>query len=220
MLIKAIIINRNLLTTLKKTIEFLRKEDRINEIHILDNDSTYPPLLEYYDWTLEHVHFLRRNYGPHHAWASTFNHIRDADYFIVADPDCTYDNVPDDWLDKMLDAKVDKVGFSLEIDDLPDTDLAKEAYNHEKKYWKDKHPHGWDSDIDTTFALYAKGMRFTYDAVRLDRPYTIKHEPWYLTQDNIDDEWRYYLDNVSPVSTWGVKINKDENRSIKRRNTR
>ena len=44
---KAIIVNRNLLTTLKETVEFLSKESRIDVI-IYDQQSTYPPLLEYY----------------------------------------------------------------------------------------------------------------------------------------------------------------------------
>ena len=206
MLIKAIIVNRNLLTTLQNTIEFLRKEDRVKEIHILDNQSTYPPLLEYYKEAPVEVHYLKGNYGPQHAWDSKFNSIRNADYYIITDPDCTYDNVPDDWLDKMLDSRENKVGFSLEINDLPDTEIGRQAKEHESKYWTESHAHGWNSHIDTTFALYSKGMRFTYDAVRLDRPYTIKHEPWYLTKENITPEWRYYLDNASPVSTWGYKL--------------
>ena len=44
---KAIIVNRNLLSTLKETVEFLSKESRIDVI-IYDQQSTYPPLLEYY----------------------------------------------------------------------------------------------------------------------------------------------------------------------------
>jgi len=206
MLIKAIIVNRNLLTTLQNTIEFLKKEDRVSEIHVLDNQSTYPPLLDYYKKAPIKVHYLKDNHGPQHAWDSKFTDIRNADYYIVTDPDCTYDNVPADWLDKMLDAREDKVGFSLEINDLPDTEIGRQAKEHESKYWTVPHVHGWNSHIDTTFALYSKGMRFTYDAVRLDRPYTIKHEPWYITKENITPEWRYYLDNITPVSTWGIRI--------------
>ena len=206
MLIKAIIVNRNLLTTLQNTIEFLKKEDRVNEIHILDNQSTYPPLLDYYKKAPVKVHYLKGNYGPQHAWDSKFTDIRDADYYIVTDPDCTYDGVPADWLDKMLAVREDKVGFSLEINDLPDTEIGRAAKEHESKYWTVPHNHGWSADVDTTFALYAKGVRFTYDAVRLDRPYTIKHEPWYITKENITPEWRYYLDNITPVSTWGIRI--------------
>ena len=61
MLIKAIIINRNLLTTLKNTIEFLRKEKRVNEIHVLDQQSTYGPLLDYYKSIPETVHYSSTN---------------------------------------------------------------------------------------------------------------------------------------------------------------
>ena len=208
MLINAIIINRNLLTTLKHTVDFLEKEERINNIYIIDNDSTYPPLLEYYKNTPAGVHFLRANYGPQHVWTSQFNCLRDADYYIVTDPDCTYDDVPSDWLGKMLAVREDKVGFSLEINDLPDTEIGRAAKAHESKYWTAPHNHGWDAHIDTTFALYANGVRFGYDAIRLDRPYTIKHEPWYLDKDNISEEWRYYLENASPISTWGHRLAK------------
>ena len=45
--IKAFIVNRNLLTTLKNTVEFLSKEPRV-EVVIFDQQSDYPPLLEYY----------------------------------------------------------------------------------------------------------------------------------------------------------------------------
>jgi hypothetical protein len=209
MLIKAIIINRNLLTTLKNTIEFLRKEKRVNEIHVLDQQSTYGPLLDYYKSIPETVHYSSTNNGPHYAWDPKHKDLRMGDYFIVTDPDCIYDAVPDNWLDKMLKAKVDKIGFSLEINDLPDSNIGKEAYAHESQFWNKKHSHGWESHIDTTFALYRRNISFRYEAVRLDRPYTIKHKPWYLTKENIDHEWKYYLDHASSVSTWGSRLLKD-----------
>ena len=141
MLIKAIIINRNLLTTLKNTIEFLRKEKRVNEIHVLDQQSTYGPLLDYYKSIPETVHYSSTNNGPQYAWDPKHKDLRMGDYFIVTDPDCIYDAVPDNWLDKMLEAKVDKIGFSLEINDLPDSNIGKEAYAHESQFWNKKHSH-------------------------------------------------------------------------------
>jgi len=205
--IKALLINRNLLTTFKNTLEFLRKEPRV-EIHILDQKSTYPPLLEFYKTISEKVHYSE-NEGPYSAWHHRYNHLR-KNYFIVADTDCIYDNVPDDWLDVMLHAinqpNSPKIGFSLEIEDLPDTDAGKQSYEHEAKYWKNKINLGWDAYVDTTFALYRTDMPFSYDAIRLDRPYCIKHAPWYINDCSIPEEWQYYLEHASSVSTWGNKI--------------
>lgn len=205
--IKVLLINRNLLTTLQHTLNFLRKEPRV-EIHILDQESTYPPLLQFYKTISEKVHYSK-NEGPYSAWHYRYNQLR-KDYFIVADTDCTYDNVPDDWLDVMLhtinEPSSPKVGFSLEIDDLPDTDIGKQAYKHESKYWENKIDLGWDAHVDTTFALYRANMAFSYDAIRLDRPYCIKHKPWYLDKSCIPKEWRYYLDNANGLSTWGSKL--------------
>ncbi len=120
--------------------------------------------------------------------------------------------MPDDWLDVMLEAlensPIHKVGFSLKIKDLPNTDIGKQAYNHEIKYWEKKVEYGWDAHVDTTFALYRGYAPFTYDAIRFDSPYTIKHAPWCLNVEDVPKEWLYYLEHASGVSTWGSKIKK------------
>jgi hypothetical protein len=205
--IHALLVNRNLLTTTRNTVEFLRKESRV-KIHILDQGSTYSPLLEWYKTIPENVIYCA-NEGPYSCWDVKYKELR-RNYFIVADTDCLYDNVPDDWLDVMLNAinqpNVFKVGFSLEIEDLPDTELGKQAYNHEIKYWQKKTPNGWDAHVDTTFALYKSYSPFSYEALRLDRPYCINHAPWYLDVSSIPDEWLYYLEHATAVSTWGSKI--------------
>lgn len=207
--IKAFIINRNLITPLKNTVEFLKKEPRV-EIIIYDQQSTYQPLLDYYKTAGATVVYSQKNSGPHSVWGELTKPYFNNNYFIIADSDCLYDEVPSDWLDKMLNVlektSVFKVGFSLDIHDLPDTEIAREAANWERRYWMNKTELGWDAHVDTTFALYRPHSGFSYDALRLDKPYCIKHSPWYLTKDNITEEWRYYLENVSHVSTWGSKL--------------
>ena len=205
--IKAFIVNRNLLTTLKNTVDFLLKEPRV-EIVIFDQQSTYPPLLDYYKQGNARVVYNNTNGGPHSTWGlrSEFNTTN----FIIADADCEYLGVPYDWLDKMIEVLRDtptfKVGFSLSLDDLPDTSVAIDAKNREAEYWHERNSYGWVADIDTTFALYRPHSPFSYRAVRLDKPYCIKHTLWYLTKDNITEEWRYYLNNVTGISTWGSKL--------------
>jgi hypothetical protein len=201
--IKAVVVNRNLLTTLKNTVEFLSKEPRV-EVIIYDQKSTYPPLLEYYK--TQNVLYNTENGGPHSVWG--IPNVNKGHY-IVTDSDCIYDGVPTDWLDKMLESlniiDSNKVGFSLRLDDLPDNKLTRQVKDHESRYWINKCQFGWIADIDTTFALYRPSSGFSYNAVRLSEPYTIKHTPWYL-DENMSDEWKYYLEHASGISTWGMKL--------------
>lgn len=203
--IKAVIVNRNLLTTLKNTVEFLSKEPRV-EVIIYDQQSTYPPLLEYYK--TQNVMYNTENGGPYSVWG--IPNIN-KDYYIVADSDCMYEGVPEDWLDKMLESlsviNSNKVGFSLRIDDLPNNEFTQQVKNHESQFWLKKCQFGFLSDVDTTFALYRPNSVFNYNAVRLSEPYTIRHIPWYLDK-NLPDEWEYYLKNVNHMSTWGDKLKK------------
>lgn len=207
--IKVFIVNRNLLTTLKNTVEFLLKEPRI-EVVIFDQQSDYPPLLEYYKTVNVTVVYSLTNSGPHSVWGEQLKKYFNDLPFIVTDSDCTYDNVPNDWLDKMLNildtTSIFKVGFSLNIEDLPNTEIGKQVKEWESKYWNKKTELGWDAHIDTTFAMYRSYSGFSYDALRLDKPYCIQHIPWYLTKENITEEWKYYLNTISNVSTWGMKL--------------
>jgi hypothetical protein len=207
--IRVFIVNRNLLTTLKNTVEFLSKESRV-EIIIFDQQSTYPPLMEYYRNLKIKVVYSNINAGPHSVWGEILRPYFNSNYFIVTDADCVYDTIPNDWLDKMLyvlhNTNTFKVGFSLNISNLPNSEIGKQALEWENKYWTKKVDLGWDAHIDTTFALYRPHSGFSYDAIRLDNPYCITHVPWYLNKENITDEWLYYLNNISNVSTWGMKL--------------
>tara|TARA_R110002153_G_scaffold246678_1_gene402556 strand:- start:2400 stop:3056 length:657 start_codon:yes stop_codon:yes gene_type:complete len=213
--INVFLINRNLLTTTKNTLDFLRKEKRV-KVYILDQQSTYVPLLDYYKTIKEQI-FYNKNEGPYSAWDVKYRNLR-RNNFIVADSDCLYDKVPSNWLDIMIntleESNVSKVGFSLEIENLPDSQIGKDAYIHESKYWMNKNKYGWDAHVDTTFAMYKPYCPFTYDAIRLDKPYCIEHSPWYITEDNISEEWIYYLKNASSISTWGFKL-KNHIKSLK-----
>lgn len=207
--IKAFVVNRNLVTTLKNTAEFLQKEPRV-EVVVFDQVSTYPPLLDYYKESGITVVYSQINGGPNSVWGPDLRPHFNNSHFIIADSDCLYDGVPSDWLDKMLHVlnttSIFKVGFSLEIDDLPDTEIANQAKIWERRYWTEKTDLGWKAHVDSTFCLYRPNSSFAYDAIRLDKPYCIKHAPWYLTNDNITEEWLYYIDNATGLSTWGSKI--------------
>lgn len=196
MQINAFIINRNLHTTTKNTVDFLLKDKRI-KVFILDQESTYEPCINYYKNCGAEVIYLK-NLGPYSLWSKASYLINNYP-FIVTDPDCGYENIPEDWLDKMLHilekSQHFKVGFSIEINDLNENKRKKEIIDWEKKYWQkyDEKFDGYVGLTDTTFCLYREKSIFAYNSIRLNRPYTIKHIPWYL--EELNEEWKFYKEN-------------------------
>jgi hypothetical protein len=196
--INAIIINRNLLTTLKGTIDFLKKDDRLNII-ICDQCSDYPPLLDFYKTYDGEIIYSKENIGKFHPFQ--LKDIRETEYFIVTDPDCDYSSVPNDWLDKMINvlenSPIHKVGFSLSLDNILDNNpLKARIVGWESRFWREKNEFGYVSKIDSTFALYRKNSRKGLDSIRLESPYIISHVPWELDYENLSEEWLYYFENV------------------------
>lgn len=206
--------NYNRLTTTKKLIDGLVSRGYTN-IHILDNKSTYKPLLEFYEQTPHKVHLLKKNYGSKAFWKSglwlkyTFSNYALTDSDIVLNSAC-----PDDFIEyfyKLLEKypKAHKVGFSLKIDDLPDSFKNKEeVIKWEGRYYKKEvEPNVFAAPIDTTFALYRpfskKGPRgYSVLVLRTGMPYQARHLPWYIDNNNIDEEEIYYLKNIETRTHW------------------
>lgn len=161
-------------------------------ITVLDNASTWPPLLEFYDRSPElQVVRLTENKGPYVFWQMLL-HTQQTGPFVVTDPDvvpsvaCPYDLVA-----RMLESMETlphmpcKVGPSLRIDNLPDHYIHKqEVMEWERQYWRYPTADGsaYEALIDTTFALYKAGSTpWPKEGThyRLAPPYTVEHVPWY-----------------------------------------
>ena len=57
-------------------------------IHLIDNCSTYPPLLKYLSATHHHVHRMDRNYGYMVFYESgKFDDVIQNQYYVLTDPD-------------------------------------------------------------------------------------------------------------------------------------
>lgn len=195
----------NRLTIPKKLAEFLA--DTGCEPILLDNTSTYPPLLDWYKVCPFKVHTFNQRYGERVFWDSgLFNEYND-EYYVVTDHDLDISHIPADYITKLIDGltnqNITKCGLSLDIDDLPDNDYAKDVVGCESKYWNEKDFLGnYIAGVDTTFAMYDRKRQITgwdygdkfYYATRLPKPYSAKHMPWYLIENslNIDEEERYY----------------------------
>lgn len=215
--INVFIISFNRLKYLVQLVAWLEKAG-FKKINIVDNKSTYPPLLDYLKSSQHTVHYLEKNFGHLAIWeCGKFNTIIDNEYYIVTDFDilpvkeCPLDVA--EYFKNILDKypKFTKVGFALKIDDLPDYYNYKEnVIEWENQFWKDKLAEGlFDASIDTTFAMYRPGIYPTqkkwWRSIRTDFPYVARHLPWYEKSDQLDEEDTYYQKNIKNKSSfWSV----------------
>lgn len=203
---------RDRVTSLKDLIAWLEKAGQ-DEIYLLDNDSTYPPLLDYLEDTPHHVFHIGSNNGQHVAWNLGFiEKYAQGRNFIVTDPDVVPDEqVPLDALDyfeSLLNEFRDhhKVGFGLRTDDLPDTYKFKhQVINWESRFMVNTlKPNVYSSQIDTTFALYRSlsGPDIA-KSIRTGSPYLARHMSWYINSKNPTEEDVYYSDHASgSITNW------------------
>lgn len=217
--IPIIINNFNRLEYFQQLIEWLEKAGYTN-IYIIDNHSTYQPLLAYYK-TLPYTIFeLDRNKGHFSLWETIIFSRFANDYYVYTDPDVLpVDECPTDVLSyfKSLLEKYPgykKTGFGLKIDDLPDQyNLKEQVIKWESEFWnKPLEADVFDALIDTTFALYRPGAKGGADgpAIRTAGKYLARHLPWYENSENLSDETKYYLKSANAASSWYSAI-KGEN---------
>jgi len=210
------ILNKDLLTWTRNTVAWVAAHDMTPII--VDNNSTYPPLLE---WYAQKPCDVKHNTG-NSQWEFWGMGVLPSGYFYVTDNDLDYTGIPDDFHDVLMRCMLAqprihrKVGFSIEINDIPEPNASRVwAQGQTIKQWEQKF---WDSEfvqpaifgqydasIDTTFALY-KNRTWVTDAIRLRRPYTVRHLPWYLDYAHLDDEYSYYVDHAGGGSTVAKRI--------------
>ena len=211
------IISYNRLSYLKRLVEWLENAG-FEKMHIVDNASTYPPLLEYLSVSKHQVYRMDKNYGHLVIWESgKFKDIIDKKNYIVTDCDILpVEECPLDVggyflriLEKYQD--VTKVGFALKIDDLPDHNSSKSAViEWEKQFWEKTVEAGiFEASIDTTFALYRPGVypasKKWWKSLRTDFPYVARHLPWYEDSANLSEEDIFYQNSLdNKFSFWSI----------------
>lgn len=219
--IPIIIISFNQLFYLKQLIDFLKKHN-YNNIVIIDNNSSYKPLLEYFDTIKSSVtiHRLKENYGHLVFWQNKELYQKYfKGYYVITDADINpVQECPDDFLayfKKILDQdyKITKVGFSLKIDDLPEANVNKEKIiKWESKFWRNYTTDGnFIAGLDTTFALYRPKYKYNealfLRGCRTKYPYTAKHGGWYVDSEKLTEEQKFYVENCNESSSWRVDNN-------------
>jgi len=211
--------NRNRLSTLTIMVDWLKKCG-VKSIVIIDNQSTYPPLLTYYKNLPENVQVLKleNNLGPWAFWQLDIHKTLNSPY-IVTDSDLTPpEDCPEDlierlWHTLLINPNAGKVAPGLIIDDLPNHFSNHEiVYAWESQFWHRPFSRGlYFAPVDTTFAIYNSGSHFNnHDKnIRMGYPYVLKHNPWYVDENNISNEEDYYRSHIDlSYSFWSGNKNK------------
>lgn len=219
--IPILIINFNQLYYLEQLIDFLLKRNFKNII-ILDNRSTYPPLLAYYK-TIEckvKIEYLEQNYGHQVLYkAPDLLEKYGKGYYFLTDSDIVpNENLPENFAEVMMKKldqyffKVTKIGFALRLDDIPNHFKLKEkVLQWEKLFWNNQiEPNGYLTTIDTTFALYKPqyGMQFKnidfLKGLRIAGDFSATHGGWYLNTENLSEENKFYFATVNKSASWAL----------------
>jgi len=197
----------------KNFVDQLKKYNQ--PIILLDNNSNYQPLLDYYKQIKIElgdkisIILLSKNYG-HKVYLILKDQL--PDIYLLSDPDLQFHkNMPINFAETFLNIsnkyKSYKVGSALDLSDkekfvqCKNYTGGKSIYDWEIQFWNNKIQDDYEmyyADIDTTFCLinnnYASDN--TYKAIRIAGVYTVKHLPWYdnyiklnVTQDEIDN-WK------------------------------
>lgn len=197
--IPIVINNFNRLSTTKKLADDLSKLGYTN-IHILDNNSTYPPLLEWYNDCPYKVELLGRNLGQLAIYNSDYINKFEG-WIAYSDSDIELNgNTPQEFVERMIQLTEKynriKAGLALRVDDIPDTRYGLYVKWQEERYWKQQlGPEVYDSHVDTTFSVIQVGQPFTYQAIRIAGDMTARHIPWYLDYENLNEEELYIIEH-------------------------
>lgn len=211
----------NRLTTTKSLVEHCLMMRNAVPI-IVDNNSTWGPLIDWYSQVQGDIEIVRlgRNEGHHAPWMvieqqSSFFRKWGQDKYVVTDCDLDIGDVPCDVLEHLeiplswLSISVVKSGLTLKIDDLPEWQNG--VVSWESQFWRRKFSQDdrfYEAPIDTTFAMYSCETPFLVAKTtsqicsRSTPPYTARHMPWYLDGENLDEENANYFRTSNPSNSW------------------
>lgn len=218
--IPVFIISYNRLACLQKLISWLELKGFVNII-ILDNNSSYEPLLSYLGGLSHKVISLKENLGHLALYkCGLFDDVINSQYYILTDPDVIpIQDCPDDFLDIAYEFlqrndEYTKVGMSLKIDDLPDYYEPKQiVIDWESQFHSPKIEFEFDdikmhrAIVDTTFALYRPAVdcneKKWWSAVRTAYPYQARHLAWYDNSSEPTSEEIFYKETAAKnITSW------------------
>lgn len=203
MSIPIVILNRDRLQTTEKLIDQLLMLG-YEDIYILDIDSTYPPLLQYYENTPAIVLPAGGNIGHKGFWNNgIIGRFRDHEFIVVTDSDIElHPDTPKGFIEQMVlvakDLRVNKVGLAIQYDDISNQYLKKIIEPIESQYWQQRVNHKlicYNALVDTTFCIVRPTVPFQYQAIRVAN-WPITHVDWYSQWDDLTEEEQYYMEHT------------------------
>ncbi len=201
--------SRDRLGTLKILLDWLKRAGQ-RRIYILDNDSTYPDLLEFYRHLDENestvqVLRLKKNFGHTALWDSKVLEILHVDTpYVYTDSDVVpSEDCPLDVLGDLMQVLrkypfLKKVGLALKTDDITYFDAEKTREAEKRFYLHEIEPELYFGAVDTTFALYRNYRHYNlYVAARTTGKRMARHLPWYYDYENLPEDERYYMEHAN-----------------------
>jgi hypothetical protein len=205
--------SRDLFEPLRKLIYWLL-EAGYSCLNIVDNDSTYPELLNFYDAVRADVRIIRLGFNAGHKaiWSTKIlKHFEIEGPYVWTDPDVVpTEECPSNVVEyfyTVLQAfpYKTKVGFGLRIDDLPDDyPFKQQVITWESQFWTKRIANNlYDALIDTTFALYRAGSTYDMQGIRTGFPYVARHLPWYEISEKPSKDRVYYMQRArAGINSW------------------
>jgi len=228
------IVNRDRLGPTKDLIDSLLNRNYWN-ITVIDNDSTFIPLFDFYEQYNKEINLVvappgvpktndvlrqmvDRKIEPYHTICNT-------QWFVFSDSDVVpVEEVPQNFIEDFFEfAQItggSKIGPMYKTDDIPDHYPLKSTVvpyesglvSHPVPYKEANGIKLYCSPIDTTFALHRPGTRCDWRAggiaLRAREPYVFRHMPWYYDPENLPDDENHYMKNFNPKFAfgWSAKI--------------
>ena len=197
-------------------------------ILILDNNSSFPPLLDYYtELNARHaanVIFYGQNRGPHYFFVrNIYQHLLESTPFLYTDPDLGWNAISPTFLSRLFDLSnkysLFKVGCALTVPtsttakpDLPHFSFDNQSYSvaqWEAQYWQElAEPDVYKAPVDTTMHLfhpkfYERGSALITGVRVAGEGMEAIHWPWFNT-DTCPAEEREFFRAQTRHSSWQV----------------
>ena len=153
----------NLLESTKKMAEFFVECG--HEPVIVDNCSTYPPLLEWLEtcpYKVVSTKGIELSTFNRFVWEIPDLLADTGNYYGVTDCDLGFNGVPKDFCEVLTShiersPSILKCGLSIRLSDLPNNPYADRYKEAEKNNWSKEDQYGFFGiPVDTTFAIYSK----------------------------------------------------------------
>ena len=208
--------SRDRLIPLQRLLPWLLRAG-FRRVYILDNASTYPPLLEYYNSLhgCAEVIVLGENLGYQAIWRSgILERMAIRTPYIYTDSDVVpADSCPAAVVERLLEVLgryplLCKAGLSLRCSDITYFEAKEMRQRQELMRFVRMEPDCFFQEVDTTFALYRNKRHYSLvEAAALASPAELLHLPWYYDYKDLPEDEAYYMAHADVSSTivqaWG-----------------